>query len=169
MPPPNCYLCQAEVAVRRKRSRRSPGNRQNVRSEPLIHGAGHECARRAGTENILLDVGLGTDCVLAEDWVGMEPVRQLRDLFWNLLQENFGDGVVLSGHPHERLPNTLNVSFVGKVGSEILAHMEIVAASTGSACHSGSVELSPVLKAMNIPPEISTGAIRFSLGRHDEA
>jgi len=165
MPPPNCYLCQAEVAARRKRSRRSAGNRQAVRPEPMIHGAGHECARRAGTENILLDVGLGTACVLAEGWVGMDSVRQLRDLFWNLLQEEFGDGVVLNGHPHDRLPNTLNVSFVGKVESEILAHMEIVAASIGSACHSGSVELSPVLKAMNIPPEIGTGAIRVSLGR----
>jgi len=139
--------------------------REGVRLEPLIHGAGHESARRAGTENILLDVGLGAACVLAEGWVGMEPVRQLRDLFWNLVQEKFGDRVVLNGHPHERLPNTLNVGFVGKVGSEILAHMEVVAASTGSACHSGSVELSPVLKAMNIPPEIGMGAIRFSLGR----
>jgi cysteine desulfurase len=139
--------------------------REGVRLEPLIHGAGHESARRAGTENILLDVGLGAACVLAEDWVGMEPVQRLRDLFWNLLQEKFGDRVVLNGHPHERLPNTLNVSFVGKVGSEILARIEGVAASTGSACHSGSVELSPVLKAMNIPPEIGMGAIRFSLGR----
>jgi cysteine desulfurase len=95
----------------------------------------------------------------------MEPVRQLRDLLWNLLQERFGTRVVLNGHPHERLPNTLNVSFVGKVRSEILALMKEVAASTGSACHSGSVELSPVLKAMNIPPEIGRGAIRFSLGR----
>jgi cysteine desulfurase len=145
--------------------------REGVRLEPLIHGAGHESARRAGTENILLDVGLGAACVLAEAWVGMESVRQLRDLFWNLLQERFGDRVVLNGHPDERLPNTLNVGFVGKVGSEILAHIEAVAASTGSACHSGSVELSPVLKAMNIPPEIGMGAIRFSLGRtttHEE-
>jgi cysteine desulfurase len=139
--------------------------REGVRLEPLIHGAGHESARRAGTENVLLDIGLGAACVMAEGWVGMEPVRQLRDLFWNLLQEKFGDRVVLNGHPHERLPNTLNVSFVGKVGSEILARMEGVAASSGSACHSGSIELSPVLKAMNILPEIGMGAIRFSLGR----
>jgi cysteine desulfurase len=139
--------------------------RESVRLEPLIHGAGHESARRAGTENVLLDIGLGAACVVAEEWVGMEPVRQLRDLFWNVLQEKFGDRVVFNGHPHERLPNTLNVSFVGKVGSEILARMERVAASSGSACHSGSVELSPVLKAMNIRPEIGMGAIRFSLGR----
>jgi cysteine desulfurase len=139
--------------------------RKGVRLEPLIHGAGHESGRRAGTENILLDVGLGAACALAENWGGMEPVRQLRDLFWNLLGERFGADVVLNGHPDERLPNTLNVSFVNKVGSEILARMEGVAASTGSACHSGSVELSPVLKAMNVPPEIGMGAIRFSLGR----
>jgi cysteine desulfurase len=139
--------------------------RKGVRLEPLIHGAGHESGRRAGTENILLDVGLGAACALAESWVGMESVRQLRDLFWQLLRERFGNRVVLNGHPDERLPNTLNVSFLNKAGTEILDRIEGVAASTGSACHSGSVELSPVLKAMNIPPEIGMGAIRFSLGR----
>jgi cysteine desulfurase len=95
----------------------------------------------------------------------MASVRHLRDLFWNLLQERFGSRVVLNGHPTERLPNTLNVSFVGKLGSEILARMAGVAASTRSACHSGSVEWSPVLKAMNIASQIGMGAIRFSLGR----
>jgi len=145
--------------------------REGVRLEPLIHGAGHESGRRAGTENLLLDVGLGAACALADHWVGMESVRQLRDLFWTLLQERFGNQVVLNGHPEARLPNTLSVNFVGKFGSEILARVEAIAASTGSACHSGSVELSPVLKAMNIPPEIGMGAVRFSLGRtttHDE-
>jgi cysteine desulfurase len=139
--------------------------RENVRLEPLIHGAGHELGRRAGTENILLDVGLGAACATAESWLGMESARQLRDLFWNLLQDAFGDQIALNGHPTERLPNTLNVSFIGRAGSEILGRMENVAASTGSACHSGSVELSPVLKAMKIPLHIGTGAIRFSLGR----
>jgi cysteine desulfurase len=139
--------------------------REGVQLEPLIHGAGHESGRRAGTENVLLDVGLGAACALAEPWIGLESARQLRDLFWSQLQERFGDRVVLNGHPSERLPNTLNVSFVGRVGSEILARMEGVAASTGSACHSGSVELSPVLKAMNIAPQVGMGAIRFSLGR----
>src|SRR5262249_33371073 len=139
--------------------------RDSLQLEPLIHGAGHESGRRAGTENILLDVGLGAACALAESWIGMESVRELRDLFWNLLQDQFGAGVVLNGPLGECLPNTLNVSFVGKVGSQILVRTEGVAASTGSACHSGSVQLSPVLKAMNIPPEIGMGAIRFSLGR----
>jgi cysteine desulfurase len=59
----------------------------------------------------------------------------------------------------------LNVSFIGRSGSEILGRIENVAASTGSACHSGSIELSPVLKAMNIPLQLGMGAIRFSLGR----
>lgn len=63
------------------------------------------------------------------------------------------------------MPNTLNVSFAGKVGAEILHGLDGVAASTGSACHSGSVELSPVLKAMRVPLETGMGAIRFSLGR----
>ena len=139
--------------------------REHVRLEPLIHGASHELGRRAGTENILLDVGLGAACATSQSWLGMESVRQLRDLFWNLLQDTFGDQIALNGHPTERLPNTLNVSFMGRAGSEILARIENVAASTGSACHSGSVELSPVLKAMKIPPQIGMGAIRFSLGR----
>jgi cysteine desulfurase len=139
--------------------------REGVRLEPLIHGASHEAGRRAGTENILLDVAMGTACELAQSWLGMKAIRQLRDLFWELLQARFGERVVLNGHPTERLPNTLNVSFVGKAGSEILNSLEGVAASTGSACHSGSVELSPVLKAMGISSEIGMGAIRFSLGR----
>jgi len=139
--------------------------RKHVRLEPLIHGASHELDRRAGTENILLDVGLGAACAIAQSCLGMESVRQLRDLFWNMLQNAFGDRIALNGHPTERLPNTLNVSFIERAGSEILARMENVAASTGSACHSGSVELSPVLQAMKIPPQIGMGAIRFSLGR----
>ncbi len=139
--------------------------RKGVCLEPLIHGAGHESGRRGGTENILLDVALGTACELAQSWLGVESIRQLRDLFWELLQTRFGKRVVLNGHPTERLPNTLSVSFVGKIGSTILSGLEGVAASTGSACHSGSAELSPVLKAMKVPPEIGMGAIRFSLGR----
>jgi cysteine desulfurase len=139
--------------------------RDNVQLEPLIHGAGHELGRRAGTENILLGVGLGAACAISQSWLGMESVQQLRDLFWNLLQDAFGDQIALNGHPTERLPNTLNVSFIGRAGLEILGRVENVAASTGSACDSGSVELSPVLKAMKIPPQIGMGAIRFSLGR----
>lgn len=94
----------------------------------------------------------------------MEHVQALRDGFWQALQDRFGDRVVLNGHAH-RLANTLNVSFVGKIGADILAQLGDVAASTGSACHSGRIELSPVLAAMGVPERIGRGAIRFSLGR----
>jgi cysteine desulfurase len=139
--------------------------RKGVRLEPLIHGAGHESGRRAGTENIVLDVALGVACELAQKWVESDSIRRLRDLFWDLLQSRLGERIVLNGHPTERLPNTLNISFVGRIGSDILNRLPNLAASTGSACHSGSVELSPVLKAMRVPPESGMGAIRFSLGR----
>ncbi|MHB8886310.1 MAG: cysteine desulfurase family protein [Methylovirgula sp.] len=139
--------------------------RRGVSLEPLIHGAGHEGGRRAGTESALLAAGLGKACELARDLAPMEQVRGLRDYFWQELRERFGDGVVLNGHPTCRLPNTLNVSFVGHIGAEILEGLDGVAASTGSACHSGRIELSPVLEAMGIAPEVGMGAVRFSLGR----
>jgi len=139
--------------------------RKGTSIEPLIHGAGHESGRRAGTENVLLIVGLGKACEIAKRYVGDDRICSMRDRFWKLLQDNFGDKVVLNGHPGHRLPNTVNVSFVGKAGGEILSRLEGVAASTGAACHSGSVELSPVLKAMEISPEVGMGAVRFSLGR----
>ncbi len=139
--------------------------RKGTPIEPLIHGAGHESGRRAGTENVLLIVGLGKACDIAKRYVGDDRICSMRDRFWKLLQDNFGEKVVLNGHPVHRLPNTFNVSFVGKAGGELLSRLDGVAASTGAACHSGSVELSPVLKAMGISPEVGMGAIRFSLGR----
>ncbi len=139
--------------------------KQGTELEPFVHGAGHEAGRRAGTENVLLDVALGAACDLARSWIGMPTVKKLRDRFWNSLRESFGERVVLNGHPTQRLPNTLNVSFVGRSGAEILTKLEGVAASTGSACHAGSVVLSPVLKAMGVTKESGMGAIRFSLGR----
>ena len=139
--------------------------RRGVSIEPLIHGAGHEGGRRAGTESALLAVGLGKACELARDLTPMDRVRALRDHFWQELQKRFGNRVVLNGHSTHRLPNTLNVSFVGRIGAEILARLDGIAATTGSACHSGRVELSPVLEAMGISPEVGMGAVRFSLGR----
>ena len=139
--------------------------RRGVSLEPLIHGAGHEGGRRAGTESALLAVGLGKACELARDLTPMDRIRVLRDHFWQELQNRFGNRVVLNGHPTHRLPNTLNVSFVGQIGAELLGRLDRVAASTGSACHAGRIELSPVLKAMHIAPEVGMGAIRFSLGR----
>jgi cysteine desulfurase len=139
--------------------------RRGVRLEPLIHGAGHESGRRAGTESALLVAALGAACELAADLGPMDEIGRLRDLFWDALHARFGEDIVLNGHPVQRLPNTLSVSFVGRVGADILGALDDVAASTGSACHAGSVELSPVLRAMGVPPEIGMGAVRFSLGR----
>ena len=139
--------------------------REGVSLEPLVHGAGHESGRRAGTENILLNAALGTAYEVAGSWVGMESVKGLRDHFWDNLQAKFGDKAALIGHPTERLPNTLNVGFVGHAGAEILSRIPHLAASTGSACHSGNVEISSVLRAMQVPAETGMGAIRFSLGR----
>ena len=140
--------------------------RNGIDLEPLIHGAGHEGGQRAGTESALLAAALGQACVLARDLTPMQEVQALRDRFWAMLQEHFGNGVVLNGHPEKRLPNTLNASFVGRIGAEILAAIPEVAASTGSACHSGRIELSPVLEAMGVAPEVGMGAIRFSIGRN---
>ena len=133
--------------------------------EPLVHGAGHEHGRRAGTESALLAAGLGEACRLACDRAAMVRIERLRDRFWSALRQRFGDRVALNGHPQARLPNTLNVSFVGRDGAEVLARLEGVAASTGSACHAGRVELSPVLAAMRVPEHVGMGAVRFSLGR----
>ncbi len=141
--------------------------RQGVRLEPLMHGAGHEAGRRAGTENVLLDVALGAACELAAADLESRRARlaQLRDYFHAGLKRLFGDALHLNGHPTERLPNTLNVSFAGRIGGEILEAVDDVAASTGSACHSGERQISPVLKAMGVPESIGLGAVRFSLGR----
>ncbi len=139
--------------------------REGVDLEPLMHGAGHEAGRRAGTENILEIVGLGAACELAQSWIDDSSIHVLRDEFWNALQASFGDQVILNGHPTKRLPNTLNVGFRGQYGNEILAAMPNLAASNGSACHAGSTHISPVLAAMGVPHEVALGAVRFSLGR----
>ena len=139
--------------------------RRGTHIEPFMHGAGHERGRRAGTENVLLDVGLGAACEVAMRWIGMPTVRELRDRFERRLKELFGDRLTVNGAGAERLPNTANVNFVGQVGADILDRLSGIAASTGSACHAGSVELSPVLAAMGVPPHEGMGAVRFSLGR----
>ncbi len=139
--------------------------RGGTRLEPLLHGAGHESGRRAGTENVLLDVGFGAAAELAADLAWTRGAREQRDWLWAELQKAWGDRVVLNGHPTRRLPNTLSVSFVGRRGADILAALPEVAASTGSACHADEVTLSPVLEAMGVPLDVGAGAIRLSLGR----
>jgi cysteine desulfurase len=139
--------------------------RRGARIEPFIHGAGHERGRRGGTENVLLAVGLGAACETAAKWIGMPAIRELRDRFEKSLKARLGDHVTVNGAGAERLPNTANVNFVGQVGAEVLARAPGLAASTGSACHADSVELSPVLAAMGVPKREGMGAVRFSLGR----
>ena len=139
--------------------------RRGVVLEPLIHGAGHECGRRAGTESAFLATGLGAACALAISADRTHDIRRMRDRLWAELRTAFGNQVALNGHPSLRLPNTLNVSFIDHIGADILARLDGVAASTGSACHAGRIEHSPVLAAMAVPSRVRMGAIRFSLGR----
>jgi cysteine desulfurase len=139
--------------------------RRGVALERLIHGAGHEGGRRAGTESALLMAGLGKAAAIAAPLSSVKSMLGLRELFWSGLQAIFEDGVMLNGHPSARLPNTLNVSFVGHQGADVLQQLDGVGASTGSACHSGQVEPSPVLTAMGIEGDRALGAVRFSLGR----
>lgn len=140
--------------------------RSGIQIEPLIHGAGHERGRRAGTENILLEVGLGKACEISVDALKSSKSGELTEYFYHSLKVNFGDRVELNGHPIQRLPNTLNVSFLGYNGHEVLNQLNDVAASTGSACHSGMTSTSPVLQAMGVTEDVGRGAVRFSLGRY---
>ena len=94
--------------------------KEGIELEPLIHGAGHETGLRAGTENTLLAVGLGKACEIAVEQVGNSRIKDLTEYFWGQLTEGFGDLVVRNGHPEERLPNTLNVCFVNKIGQSLL-------------------------------------------------
>lgn len=141
--------------------------RKGVTLPPLHHGAGHERGRRAGTENVMGIVGLGKACEIAKQEMKETQtlLQEMRDRLHQGLAEKVQE-VKLNGHPENRLPNTLNLSFRG-----IEAHLlqeeikEEVALSTGSACHSGDPEISPVLKAMGVPPEWGRGTLRFSTGR----
>jgi cysteine desulfurase len=141
--------------------------RRGVKLESLIHGAGHEGGRRAGTENVPYLVALGKACGIAKESLpaATQRLRQLRERLWDRLREGLGARVVLNGHPERRLPNTLNASFVGHVGSELLERVPEVAASTGSACHEGKVTQSPVLCAMGVPPHVGRGTLRLTVGR----
>jgi cysteine desulfurase len=141
--------------------------RRGVKLTNLIHGAGHEGGRRAGTENVPYIVGLGKAAELAAYSLpaATDRLRTLRDLLHDRLSRSLGEHVVLNGHPERRLPNTLNLNFVGYIGEDLLTEVPGVAASTGSACHAGLVTVSPVLQAMGIPEKLARGAVRLSVGR----
>lgn len=138
--------------------------RENTPIDPLLHGGGHERGMRAGTENVTLAVALGAATLLCGTR-DEEPMRALVAYFWEHLVEAFGERVELIGHPTRRLPNTLNVGFVGRSGAEILRAVPDLAASTGSACDTGKQTMSAVLTAMGVSSEVGLGAVRFSLGR----
>jgi cysteine desulfurase len=132
---------------------------------PLLHGASQEGGRRAGTENVPCMVALGEACRLAKERLpGVAAHLQgLRDRLHDLLKAGV-PGLILNGPEVERLPNTLNVSFPGLAGCDLMAGVPELAASLGSACHAGQEAVSPVLAAMAVPAAVARGAVRFSVG-----
>ncbi len=141
--------------------------REGVELEPLIHGGGQEMGKRAGTENVAMAVGLGTAC---EFFTGdmtrhTERLSRLTALLFELLSEKI-EGLILNGHPDQRLPNCLSVSFPDITGTELLAAVPEVLASTGAACHDCHSAISHVLAAMGIPAQQAMGTVRLSLGLH---
>ena len=144
--------------------------RPGVRLEKLMHGANHEQDRRAGTENVIEMVGLGKACELIQENLASYSLHmaEMRDrLEQGLL--NTGADLRLNGHPERRLPNTCSISFRGLEADRILASMSNVAASAGAACHSDLVEVSHVLRAMNVPTEYAMGTLRLTVGRFTTA
>ncbi len=141
--------------------------RRGVKLLPLIHGGHHERNRRAGTENVTGIAGFGKACEIALASMDKNAARltKLRDRLHQGILDSI-DQVTLNGHPTERLPTTLNLSFDHVDGESLLLSLDMkgIAASAGSACTSGSVEPSHVLLAMGVPMKLALGSIRFSLG-----
>jgi cysteine desulfurase len=132
----------------------------------FLHGGHQEKGRRGGTENVASIVGLGKACELAGKMMADENtrVRALRDKLEHGLLSSIPKAI-LNGHAELRLPNTSNISFEYVEGEAILLHMNRhnICASSGSACTSGSLEPSHVLRAMGVPFTAAHGSIRFSL------
>jgi cysteine desulfurase len=140
----------------------------HVRLEPIMDGGGHERGMRSGTLPVPLLVGMGTACALAAHEMPAEAdrCRRLRDRLHAGHVANLPE-VTLNGHPDERLPNNLNLSFAGVHGEALLMALRNLAVSSGSACTSASVEPSYVLRAMGVPDERAHSSIRFGLGRYN--
>ncbi|MBD3850652.1 MAG: cysteine desulfurase [Acidobacteria bacterium] len=141
--------------------------REGVEIMPQIRGAGHERGRRAGTENVLLAAGLGTACELAQHETEKEQqsLASLRNRLAAGLRTGCED-IVEHGHPEHRLPNTLSVALPGQDANGLVGELaEDLAASAGSACHSGATMISYVLQAMGVEPELARATIRLSVGR----
>src|SRR5262249_12049205 len=137
--------------------RRNP----HVRLEPILDGGGHERGLRSGTLPVPSVVGLGKACELAGASLAAEAAhcRALRDRLHEGLVANLPE-VSLNGHPEERLPNNLNLSFADVQGEALLMALKNVAVSSGSACTSASVEPSYVLRAMGVSDELAHSSIR---------
>lgn len=146
--------------------------RRGTRYRPLLRGGHQERGRRAGTENAASIVALGKACEMAQEALGVEntAVRRLRDRLESALLEAIPHCFV-TGDPDNRLPNTANIAFEYVEGEGILLMLNKlgIAASSGSACTSGSLEPSHVMRAMSIPYTAAHGAIRFSLSRYNTA
>lgn len=145
--------------------------RPGVRLAKFMHGASHEGNRRAGTENVLEIVGLGAAAELAAESpeATTAHLRAMRDRLWQGLSGRL-DGLRLNGHPEQRLPNTLNASFLRVRVDDLLYELwDEVAASAGAACHSEGVTVSQVLVAMRVPLDYAMGTLRFSTGRFTTA
>ncbi|MBC8317146.1 MAG: cysteine desulfurase [Desulfobulbaceae bacterium] len=141
--------------------------RQSIDLWKFCHGAGQENRARAGTENVVGIVGLGQACEIAGRNLldSIKKMENLRDLLHEGLFSQLDD-IRLNGHPKQRLPNTLSVSVKGLEANKVLEKIKgEVAASAGAACHSGGVDVSHVLKAMQVPLEWAKGTLRFSVGR----
>ncbi|MBN2092365.1 selenide, water dikinase SelD [candidate division KSB1 bacterium] len=144
--------------------------RRGIQLKSLVHGADHESGRRAGTENVLEIVGLGSACTLADQnlSVNQQKYQSLREQLWEGLKAEIPD-LILNGHPTERLPNTLSVSFPGIDANTLLSELENIAASPGAACHTDKAEPSAVLVAMQVPLEVALGTVRFSTGHLNDS
>jgi cysteine desulfurase NifS len=141
--------------------------KKGTKITPQLLGGHHEMGKRAGTENVAGIVGLGEAARLAKRDIQDEArIKELRDYLYKGITSTIDD-IHLNGHPEKRLPNTLNISFTYLEGESIILNldMEGVAASTGSACTSGTLEPSHVLTAMGLDAVNTQGSVRFSLGR----
>ncbi len=143
---------------------RSKGPR--VRLTPQMDGGGHERGMRSGTLNVPGIVGLGAACEIA----GMEMPEEARRLIQLRSQLQAGlferlDEIYVNGHPTERLPGNLNVSFAYVEGESLLMGINDIAVSSGSACTSATLEPSYVIRALGIDDELAHSSIRFGLGR----
>ncbi len=141
-------------------------SKPRVKLTPIIDGGGHERGMRSGTLNVPGIVGLGKACEIAQLEMAAEAER-LVGLRERLKEGIFGelDEVTINGHPTQRLPGNLNMSFAYVEGESLLMALKEIAVSTGSACTSASLEPSYVLRALGVPEELAHTSIRFGLGR----